>query len=68
NGDCIIGGAKEDHGDHLGISLHNVNSFLESSELSATVWMLKSRDLPDMLNCPVGPLGNISFYFIHRDQ
>ncbi|CAL5382906.1 unnamed protein product [Camellia sinensis] len=64
---CIFWGTEENDWVHFRIFLHGMNSFIEASENSALVWMFKSPDSPAMLNCPIGPLGNIKYYFSQDD-
>ncbi|KAF7126528.1 hypothetical protein RHSIM_Rhsim11G0146100 [Rhododendron simsii] len=63
DGNCVIGGINGYNRVTIRLSLLNPDSLLEASELSASVWMLKSRDRPDMLSCPVQQIGNVVFYF-----
>ncbi|XP_058189654.1 uncharacterized protein LOC131307260 [Rhododendron vialii] len=63
NGNCVIGGINGHHRVKIRLSLHIPDSLLEASELSASVWMFKSPDSPDLLSFPVRQLGNVVFYF-----
>ncbi|XP_024160937.1 proliferating cell nuclear antigen [Rosa chinensis] len=62
-GECIIGGVQHEHPVSLIFSLHFLSVILNACLLSNIVWLLQSDDLPPMLNCPVGSIGNLMFYF-----
>ncbi|KAH7849589.1 hypothetical protein Vadar_020060 [Vaccinium darrowii] len=72
NGECIIGGVKDDNEIIcIPASLHKIDPILEASKLCGTVWLLYStRRLtdsgrpPTMINCPIGLMANLCFYFI----
>ncbi|CAK9180060.1 unnamed protein product [Ilex paraguariensis] len=61
-GECIIGGAG-DNTLHFDLSFDCIQSYLEASNLSDTVWMFCSHNGPAMLNIPIWPLGNIVYRF-----
>ncbi|KAI8024693.1 Proliferating cell nuclear antigen [Camellia lanceoleosa] len=63
---CIVWGVDSSNQVSFRMTLFNINSFIEASENSAFVWMFQSPDFPGMLNCPVGHLGNIKYYFDKR--
>ncbi|KAI8532554.1 hypothetical protein RHMOL_Rhmol11G0222700 [Rhododendron molle] len=58
DGNCVIGGINGYHRVQVRLSLHNPDSLLEALELSTSVWMLKPRDWPDLLSCPVRRLAD----------
>lgn len=71
-GECIIGGVKEEDKQItiLG-SFDMINPIVEASELCGTVWFLYSAcgtnsgpPPPTMINCPIGLMANLNFYFI----
>ncbi|KAJ0103139.1 hypothetical protein Patl1_05074 [Pistacia atlantica] len=62
-GECIVGGVGEEV-IQMSFSLVEVISYQEASALSSFVWILHSKDGPPVLNCPVGAIGNLMFYFM----
>ncbi|XP_057462690.1 proliferating cell nuclear antigen large form-like [Actinidia eriantha] len=66
SGDCVIGGMDE-YSMRVNIRiflLGRLDSIIEASQYCSWVWFLKSRadHSPDMINCPLGALGNFLFY------
>ncbi|KAG5564948.1 hypothetical protein RHGRI_000975 [Rhododendron griersonianum] len=73
HGECIIGGVKEEDEQItlLGSLHHKINPILEASELCGTVWFLQLARRtnsplppPTMINCPIGLMANLNFYFV----
>ncbi|CAL5331566.1 unnamed protein product [Camellia sinensis] len=66
---CIVWGIEWYRTARLRMTLFNMDSFMEASEHSTFVWMFHCpswSDIPEcpvMLNCPIGHLGNIKYYF-----
>ncbi|CAL5331567.1 unnamed protein product [Camellia sinensis] len=69
---CIVWGIEWYRTARLRMTLFNMDSFMEASEHSTFVWMFHCpswSDFPEcpvMLNCPIGHLGNIKYYFDER--